>query len=143
MNEEEKEAAFKCRRCGRCCRREAVLWETDATVRDVARWMQEKRFDILKRVNPVIIGNSDIVIFDIWISPRTGEHVNRCPWLRKKPGSRTYECIIYDLRPTVCREWPFIIEEGADAGCPACRDIVASEAGEVIEFPTREPDETQ
>jgi Fe-S-cluster containining protein len=37
--------AFKCERCGACCRRP---WRVEASVYDVQRWISEKRLDILE-----------------------------------------------------------------------------------------------
>jgi Fe-S-cluster containining protein len=36
--------AFRCERCGRCCRRP---WRVEASVYDVQRWIAEKRLDII------------------------------------------------------------------------------------------------
>ncbi|AFC99513.1 Uncharacterized protein family (UPF0153) [Methanocella conradii HZ254] len=37
--------AFKCMRCGSCCRRP---WRVEVSVYDVQRWIYEKRLDIMK-----------------------------------------------------------------------------------------------
>ena len=45
------------------------------------------------------------------MDPKTGEQVERCPWLRKEPNQEKYTCDIYDNRPEDCRLYPSNIEE--------------------------------
>ena len=48
----------------------------------------------------------DQYVYDIWISPVTGEDVQRCPWLRKLPNKEKYICRIHDVKPEHCRAYP-------------------------------------
>ena len=57
-------------------------------------------------------------IYDIWISPRTGDDVERCPWLRKLPGRNRYICRIHDAKPEHCRIYPQSREHAEKTGCP-------------------------
>ena len=56
-------------------------------------------------------------VYDIWISPKTGDDVARCPWLRKLPGKEKYACRIHDVKPVHCREYPRSREHAAETGC--------------------------
>lgn len=47
----------------------------------------------------------------IWVDPKTGEQIKRCPWLRKRPNQEKYTCDIYDDHPEDCRLDPTSIEE--------------------------------
>ena len=80
---------FKCVQCGRCCLNLSDAYQTSAPETDIKRWNREHRFDILEWVGP--FEGMD----EIWISPRTGEYVNRCPWLRKLPKQNKYICRIH------------------------------------------------
>jgi Fe-S-cluster containining protein len=56
-------------------------------------------------------------IYDIWIHPRTGEDVRRCPWLRKLPGKEKFVCLIQDMKPEVCRNYPVSRTHAGETGC--------------------------
>ena len=126
MSKDDKGCSIVCQRCGRCCEK---LSETGATINDIATWITTRRFDILKWVDPIFGPSSDVVAFDIWIGPRTHDHVKKCPWLRKVKGSSLYECAIYDVRPAACRDWPIDLAEGQELGCPACEEKSPGKAG--------------
>jgi Fe-S-cluster containining protein len=68
-------------------------------------WDSNGRGDILEWVDTIHVGDAHYV-FDIWISPKTGEDVTRCPWLRKLPKQDKYICRIHDVKPEHCREYP-------------------------------------
>jgi Fe-S-cluster containining protein len=112
------------------------LLHSDATVEDVALWIQERRYDILGWVGTVIPETED-VWFDIWVNPRTHDFAKRCPWLQKDSSTKTYVCTIYDLRPTLCKEWPWHIANVQKVACPACL-----ETGQVIDSSKKPPDES-
>lgn len=67
---------FRCIQCGHCCLKLSGAYSTNAYEKDMVRWEKERRWDILDYV----VGT------DLWISPRTGQDVTRCPWLRKLPN---------------------------------------------------------
>ncbi|MCE5264557.1 MAG: YkgJ family cysteine cluster protein [Deltaproteobacteria bacterium] len=142
MNEHEQEVSITCQKCGRCCKEDWHLREGFASIQDIAGWIATRRYDILDWVDPVVDPLTHELMFDIWISPKTHDDVDRCPWLRKKRGSDLYGCTIYDVRPVACREWPANLRDGVDTGCPACRDILQRKGGQVIEFPKKDPDES-
>ena len=48
----------------------------------------------------------DLLRGDLWFHPKTGEELDRCPFLRKVPKTEKYRCMIYELRPEICRQHP-------------------------------------
>ena len=96
---------FVCERCGRCCLMFSDAFQGTATVGDVARWWSQGRHDILEWVDPIVV-DGEVLCFDIWVNPRTGDDVLRCPWLRKEKGRDRYRCLIHDTKPEVCRGYP-------------------------------------
>ena len=42
---------------------------------------------------------------DLWFDPVTGEELSFCPFLRKVRGKEMFECLIYDTRPEICRDF--------------------------------------
>jgi Fe-S-cluster containining protein len=72
-----------------------------ATAEDIARWRREGRDDILRYA--YILGDSA----DLWLDSTKPDksELDRCPFVRKIPGSKKYNCRIYDTRPEVCREY--------------------------------------
>ncbi len=128
-SEDEEGFPIECQRCGRCCGMVEQLVQGDPTMRDVAVWIGEKRWDILEWVGPFIIPDSEDAMFDIWVNPKTHDFADRCPWLRKDKGSDLHECAIYDVRPAACREWPSSIADGQKIGCPACQEELSDTVG--------------
>lgn len=107
---------FTCTQCGHCCLNLGAH-NADCEVEDLKRWVQEKREDILSYVEVIRNAEGLIVAIDIWISPRTGEMVTRCPWLRKIPKQDKYRCLIHDTKPKMCREYPVTTELAQETGC--------------------------
>ena len=106
---------FRCKQCGNCCNL-GDAYETSATEQDILLWEMEGRTDILEWVDPIDCGNGHYV-YDIWISPRTGDYVDRCPWLRKLPNKNKYICRIHDVKPEHCRDFPKSKEQANKVGC--------------------------
>jgi Fe-S-cluster containining protein len=109
-------AGFKCKQCGKCCLNLRDAFETCATEEDVLFWEKEGREDILSWVDPIPLGD-DHFIYDIWISPITGDDVQRCPWLRKLPKKDKYICRIHDVKPRHCKEFPRSKKHAKETGC--------------------------
>lgn len=107
---------FKCKQCGKCCLNLRDAFETCATEEDVLFWEKEGREDILAWVDPIPLGDEQF-IYDIWISPTTGDDVPRCPWLRKRPKKDKYICRIHDVKPQHCREYPRSRKHAEETGC--------------------------
>ncbi|MBW2369293.1 MAG: YkgJ family cysteine cluster protein [Deltaproteobacteria bacterium] len=102
---------FKCVQCGRCCLELPDAYQTSVSDYDVKRWKRENRSDILEWVD------SFMGLNDIWISPKTGEPVNRCPWLRKLPKKNKYICRIHETKPEHCRNFPKSKRHALENGC--------------------------
>ena len=89
---------FECVRCGGCCSGpdEGYIWVTNPEIELVARFLEmsvgELRRRYLKRV-----GFRTTII---------EQPSNRdCVFLREKQGRK--QCMIYPVRPSQCRTWPF------------------------------------
>jgi len=106
---------FKCKQCGNCCLNLSDAFETCATDEDVRLWNEKGREDILEWVDPIPLG--DQFVYDIWISPKTGDDVPRCPWLRKLPNQDRYICRIHDVKPVHSREYPRSRKHAEETGC--------------------------
>jgi Fe-S-cluster containining protein len=102
---------FKCVQCGHCCLDLPDAYQTSALDSDIRRWKREKRTDILERIDT--FGGLN----DIWINPKTGELVGRCPWLRKLPKNSKFTCRIHETKPEHCRKFPKSKRHALDNGC--------------------------
>jgi len=102
---------FECIQCGHCCLNLSDAYQTSVPDSDVERWKCEQRLDILVWVDTFADIN------DIWISPKTGEYVNRCPWLRKLPKQNKYICRIHETKPEHCRNFPKSKRHALEKGC--------------------------
>lgn len=47
----------------------------------------------------------------IWVDPKTGAQLQRCPFLVLEPCQQKYTCSIYHDRPEDCRHYPTHITE--------------------------------
>lgn len=103
---------FHCRQCGKCCKQN---WEIILDLEeDIFRWIEEKRYDILKKVvlNPKYQIDPDR--FDQtpqWIldtgHPLFGDTASKCPFLMDSDCRVPSRCLIHDSRPKVCRRFPY------------------------------------
>lgn len=99
-----------CNQCGKCC----LLYSDgglSASAEDIAGW---------EAFNPAIAAY--VVDGEIWMDPKTGKQLTRCPWLEKLPASAAsepakYGCSIYEDRPEDCRHYPTAIAEMVRDGC--------------------------
>jgi len=73
----------------------------------------EIRKDVLK-AHPL---DSFAGLNDIWVNPKTGESVNRCPWLRKLPKKDKYICKINETKPKHCLNFPKSKQHALENGC--------------------------
>ena len=102
---------FECVQCGHCCLDLSDAYQASVPETDVLRWKSENRYDILEWVDTFAGLN------DIWISPKTGEPVNRCPWLRKVSKKDKYICRIHETKPEHCRNFPKSKRHALENGC--------------------------
>ncbi len=107
---------FKCKQCGNCCLNLNDAFQTSVTGQDIAMWRVKGRFDILDWVDPIPVGDGSYV-YDIWINPKTGDDVWRCPWLRKLPKQDKYICRIQDVKPEHCKNYPKSRKHAEETGC--------------------------
>ncbi|WP_342341451.1 YkgJ family cysteine cluster protein [Marinagarivorans algicola] len=88
-----------CNQCGKCCLKygQGAL---AATANDIEMWA---------------LFNPDIMQYvqngKIWMDPKTGEQLQRCPFLVLEEESQKYTCSIYHDRPEDCRHYPTHIIE--------------------------------
>ncbi len=89
---------FECQECGGCCSgpEEGYIWVTKPEIQLIADFLEitveNFRKEYLKRVGlrTTIIEHS---------------HTKDCIFLRKIDGQK--KCVIYSVRPSQCRSWPF------------------------------------
>lgn len=93
-----------------------------ATEADIEMWEEAGRYDILETADVVQLDDGTIIGTDLWFSPRTGEDLLRCPWVRKVRNEDRYICRIYDLRPEICRNYPVSRKHRDETGCPGYWD---------------------
>lgn len=102
---------FTCIQCGHCCLDLPDAYQTSALDSDIRRWKREDRTDILERIDT--FGGLN----DIWINPKTGDLVSRCPWLKKLPKISKFTCRIHETKPEHCRNFPKSKRHALDNGC--------------------------
>lgn len=84
----------RCLACGICC--ELYGNTLAASPRDLARWAEEQRTDLLQRVGA---GG------ELWVDPADGERLERCPFLERRNAEASI-CGIHATKPDICREYP-------------------------------------
>lgn len=98
-----------CNQCGKCCLKYSNgSGLRSASLEDVSTWM---------KYAPEVLEYAPAPLFDLWISPVTGEEMLRCPWLRKLPRKNKYKCRIHEVKPDVCFNYPVDIEQMIGDGC--------------------------
>jgi Fe-S-cluster containining protein len=107
---------FRCTRCGHCCLKLHDAYCTSVDMEQVRRWRKEDRWDILERVEIMMVDGEELFA-DIWFSPTTGEEATRCPWLRKLPNKDIYKCRIHETKPPHCRNFPKSKKHALTTGC--------------------------
>jgi Fe-S-cluster containining protein len=95
----------ECNQCGKCC----INYSDgglSATTSEIDYW-EAFRPEIAEYVSAG----------KIWMSPVTGQQLQRCPWLQTLPGLNKYGCSIYHDRPDDCRHYPVTIEQMVNDEC--------------------------
>jgi Fe-S-cluster containining protein len=111
---ETKMTDFACIQCGHCC--QTLDYQDGCSVADFRRWRQLGCDDILEWVGTTRT-EGEVTACKIWMVPGTNRFAERCPWLKKQNGQHRYACTIYDLRPTICREYPGSRKHARMTGC--------------------------
>ncbi|OEF08893.1 YkgJ family cysteine cluster protein [Vibrio genomosp. F10] len=93
-----------CNQCGKCC----IKYGGGDL------WVSQEEIDLWEIFNPDIFDY--VKGGEIWFDPKTGEKLQRCPFLELAPKTSKndpdrYTCSIYLSRPEDCRHYPSLIEE--------------------------------
>ncbi|MFO7753619.1 MAG: YkgJ family cysteine cluster protein [Desulfobacteraceae bacterium] len=105
---------FICARCGGCCR--DLGFSDQCFETDVQRWRALGRDDIIARVG-CSQGKDGAAKYRIWIDPESGTLSEICPWLSESEKGGQYYCRIQDIKPDICREYPFTRKHARMTGC--------------------------
>lgn len=84
----------RCLGCGECCRQ--FSWHLRASERDLRRWREAGRDDLLARVNR---------LGWIWVDPDTKGRLPVCPFLVETAPDKAH-CRIHEIKPDICRAYP-------------------------------------
>lgn len=106
---------FHCRQCGRCCR--SLDYRKEVTAEDVARWRTLGRTDILDWVGIFERAGRETA-YRIWMIPGTTKTAETCPFLHHVSEENRWICRIHDVKPAICRQYPFTRKHALMTGCP-------------------------
>ena len=107
-------AGFVCLQCGNCCQR--LDYADECTEEDYHRWQNLGCNNILDRVM-VLYRKDNKKEYKIWMEPDTQTFHKTCPWLEKIPHQNNYRCLIQDVKPEICRDYPFTRKHAIMTGC--------------------------
>ena len=98
---------FECRRCGACCAGpgEGYIWVTKPEVQLIADFLKETAGQIRRKYLKRVGLRTTIIE-----QPATKD----CIFLREVKGRK--RCVIYPVRPSQCRSWPFWTDNLASPG---------------------------
>lgn len=105
---------FDCIQCGHCCR--SLGYESECTRDDMAIWQEHHRKDIIERVL-VTRTSDDRVEYRIWWDQLTGKLFESCPWLEPNAANDRFKCLIHNMKPEICRQYPYTKKHAAMTGC--------------------------
>ena len=105
---------FVCRQCGQCC--VSLDYHGELTTDDVALWKKLGRDDILKWVRTVKM-EDERGHYRIWTIPGTTRLADVCPFLKKEPSENHWRCLIQDVKPRICRQYPASRKHASMTGC--------------------------
>jgi Fe-S-cluster containining protein len=106
---------FSCKQCGQCCT--SLDYHHELTEEDIVYWERLGRTDILKWVRR-LEGRGGRPAYRIWTVPGTTRLAEVCPFLKKIPSENRCECLIHDVKPAICRQYPLSKKHGIMTGCP-------------------------
>lgn len=105
---------FACTQCGHCCR--SLAYENNCTASDYRLWESLGRRDILAWVRREPCPDQRDR-YRIWVDPDTGKTADTCPWLVPCPDSNRFSCAIQEIKPCICRQYPFTRKHAVMTGC--------------------------
>lgn len=94
-----------CNGCGRCCEN-AGNGGISATREDLEHW-ETYRPDIAQYADGM----------RIWVDPKTGMYLSRCPFLSYSSDGKRSSCQIYHDRPEDCRHYPVDVDQMVRDDC--------------------------
>ena len=106
---------FRCRQCGQCCR--SLDYRREVTAEDVAGWRALGRTDILEWVG-IFERAGQKTAHRIWMIPGTTKLAETCPFLHHVSSENRWICRIHDVKPSICRQYPFTRKHALMTGCP-------------------------
>lgn len=106
---------FSCRQCGHCCR--TLDYHREVIEEDVALWQELGRSDILQWVG-VFTGERNKKSYRIWTTPGTTALAEGCPFLKNISSENRSVCLIQDVKPGICRQYPSSRKHAVMTGCP-------------------------
>ncbi len=110
---------FSCRQCGECCR--SLDYHKDITREDISYWKSLGREDILKWVGAFEMDNGEKV-YSIWTVPGTMKFAEVCPFLKEVSSENRSVCLIHDVKPAICRQYPLSKKHAVMTGCRGFED---------------------
>jgi uncharacterized protein len=89
---------FQCAQCGNCCAgpNEGYIWATAEELAAIAEFLKMPVKDLRRRYVERV-GSRTTIVEDL--------QTKDCIFLQTLEGER--RCVIYPVRPTQCRTWPF------------------------------------
>jgi hypothetical protein len=105
---------FICTQCGHCCL--TLDYHDGCGLEDYKRWQDLGRTDILEWVG-VVRQHGQVTACCIWLTPGTNDFAETCPWLVRSLDPNRYVCAIHDVRPAICRQYPFSRKHARMTGC--------------------------
>ena len=106
---------FVCRQCGHCCN--TLDYHREVTEEDVALWQELGRSDILQWVG-VFEGEGNKKSYRIWTTPGSTALAETCPFLKRISSENRWICLIQDIKPGICRQYPYSRKHAVMTGCP-------------------------
>ncbi len=105
---------FHCSQCGDCCQN--LAFHNDCTEQDYHRWQRLGLTHILARVR-VLGANGKTTGYRIWVEPGSTSLSPVCPWLKEIPKENRCTCLIQDVKPGICTQYPFTRKHALMTGC--------------------------
>lgn len=105
---------FQCRQCGQCCRQ--LDYHDQLTEADYQLWHRLGRTDILEWVG-VYRRNGKVRSYSMWLEPGTRRYAPVCPWLKPTADGSRWICQIHEVKPEICRQYPYTRKHGLMTGC--------------------------
>lgn len=92
--------AFECTGCGQCCAgpEEGFVWVTRQEIDAISAFLKIPSDEFVRRYVRRLWGRQSLVM-----RPDNMD----CPFLAEPDAQGHRGCLIYDVRPTQCRTWPF------------------------------------